>query len=125
MSRFALIAGAAWVYALGDVRRLFSEMDDDVWSLGIANVCVDTSCHGFGVDVAGACDFTTNDEKAMGTEGFDGNAALGVFFEIRIENGVRNLVADLVWMARSNGFDGINFRGVEHIIKIPSCQGRM
>jgi hypothetical protein len=56
------------------------------------------------IDVGFGGDFSGDDDQAGGGEGFAGDPAEGVFGEAGVEDGVRNLVGDLIGMAFGYGF---------------------
>src|SRR5208282_2491906 len=105
-------AGAAGVYAHGDVAGLFVDAGDD--GAGVAVEAVEGVVVSDGLD--GAADyvleidvgfggyFSGDDDQSGGGEGFAGDAAGGVFGEAGVEDGVGNLVGDFIGMAFGHGF---------------------
>src|SRR6202043_1238199 len=91
----ALVAGAAGVYAHGYVAGLFVDAGD--YGAGVAVEAVEGVVVSDGLD--GAADY-----EAGGGEGLAGYAAGGIFGEAGVEDGVGNLVCDLVGMAFGYGF---------------------
>ena len=55
------------------------------------------------IDIGFGGDFSGDDDQAGGGESFAGDAAGGVFGEAGVEDGVRNLVGDLIGMAFGDG----------------------
>ena len=113
----ALVAGAlveveplAFVHSLGDVRRLAVDGGEDGAALVVEadfGVVVADAAHGFLgdlaiVDVRLGRDFAGNHDEAGGDQGFAGDAALRVFGQNGVEDGIGNLVGDLVRMAFAN-----------------------
>src|ERR1039457_5250773 len=110
----SLVAGAAGVYAHGDVAGLFVDAGDYGAGVGVEAVegvvVADggdgAADDGLKIDVGFGGDFSGGDDEAGGGEGFAGDAAGGIFGEAGVENGVGNLVGDLIGMAFGHGFRG-------------------
>jgi hypothetical protein len=110
----SLVAGAAGVYAHGDVAGLLVDAGDD--GAGVAVEAVEGVVVADGldgatdylleVDVGLGGDFSGDDYQAGGGEGFTGDTAIGVFGEAGVEDGIGNLVGDLIGMAFGYGFRG-------------------
>ena len=108
----SLIASAAGVYAHGYVARLFVDAGD--YGAGVAVKAVDgvvvtdgadgTADYVLEIDVGFGGDFSGDDHEARGGKGFASYAAGGIFGETGVEDGVGNLVGDLIGMAFSYGF---------------------
>src|SRR5580700_9276459 len=110
----SLVAGAAGVYAHGYVAGLFVDAGDYGAGVGVESeegVVVadggdgpaDQSLEiyvGFGGDFAG--DYY----QAGGGQSFAGDAAAGIVGEASVEDGVGNLVGDLIGMAFGHRFSG-------------------
>src|SRR5579864_6577774 len=107
-----MVAGAGGVYAHGDVAGLLVDRGDD--GAGVAVEAVDgivvtnggdgAADYGLEVDVGLGGDFSSDDDEAGGGESFAGNAAVGVVGEAGVEDGVGNLIGDLVGMAFGDRF---------------------
>ena len=110
----SLVAGAAGVYAHGDVAGLLVDAGDHGAGVGVEAVeGVVVSDGGDGaaddgleIDVGLGGDFSGDDDEAGGGEGLAGDAAGGVFGEAGVEDSVGNLVGDLIGMAFGHGFRG-------------------
>ncbi len=110
----ALVAGAAGVHALGDVAGLLVDGGDHGAGVGVEAVegvvVADRGHHAahqaLEVDVGLGGDFAGNDDQAGCGEGFGGDAAIGVLLQAGVENGVRDLVGNLVRMAFGDGLRG-------------------
>ena len=110
----SLVAGAAGVYAHGDVAGLLVDAGDD--GAGVAVEAVEgvvvsdggdgAADDGLEIDVGFGGDFSGDDDEAGGGKGFAGDAAGGIFGEAGVEDGVGNLVGDLIGMAFGHGFRG-------------------
>ena len=110
----ALIACAAGVYAHGDIAGLFVDAGD--YGAGVAveavqGIVVADGLHGAAddllkIDVGFGGDFSGDDDQAGGSKGFAGYAARGVFGQAGVEDGVGNLIGDLIGMAFGYGFRG-------------------
>ena len=103
----ALVAGAAGVNALGDVAGLLVDGGDDGAGVGVEAVervvVADGGDHAahqaLEIDVGLGGDFAGDDHEAGGGQGFGGDAAVGVLLQAGVENGVGDLVGNLVGMA--------------------------
>ena len=108
----SLVAGAAGVYAHGDVAGLLVDRGDDGAGVGIEAVegvvisdgSDGTADYGLEIDVGLGGNFSRDHDEAGGGESFAGDATGGVVGEASVEDGVRNLVGDLVRMAFGHGF---------------------
>ena len=60
------------------------------------------------VDFGMGGDFAGNDDKVGRGQRFTGNTAVGILHQTGIENGIRDLIADLIGMSFRNGFRGEN-----------------
>ena len=108
----ALIAGAAGIYTHGDVGRLRMNRADDRASLGVKAVSgvgvADGSDHaahdGGEIHISFGGDLASNEHYAGGGDGFAGDAAVGIFLQTGVEDGIRNLVGDLIGMAFGHRF---------------------
>src|SRR5208283_1710067 len=99
----SLIAGAAGVYAHGDVAGLFVDAGD--YGAGVAVEAVEgvvvadgldgSADYVLEIDVGFGGDFSGDDYEAGGGESFAGHAAGGIFSKTGVEDSVRNLVGDL------------------------------
>ena len=95
------------VNALSDVGRLCVEADHDangfaVVAVGLAVVAdaLDGVAHDAGnVDISGGRDFARNDRKTRGNEGFACDTTHGVVRQHCVEDGIRDLIGHLVWVA--------------------------
>src|SRR5580704_3850642 len=119
----ALVAGAAGIYAHGDVWRLFVDGADDAagfsveakFGAGVANVANDFAGEIGEIDVSRGGNFAVDYYEARGDQGFAGYAAHGIVFHDGVEDGVGNLVSDFVGMAL-----GYRFRGKEKLFIVVS-----
>ena len=106
----ALVAGAAGVNALGDVARLLVDGGDHGAGVGVeavegvvvADGGDDAADQALEIDVGLGGDFAGDDHQPGGREGFGGDAAVGVLLQAGIQDGVRDLVGNLVGMAFSD-----------------------
>src|SRR5581483_3663950 len=102
--RVAVLLLEGMVDALRDVGRLLVDRDDDAARVGIeAELCARVADLGHlaaheprNVDVDVGRDLTGDDDEAGGDERLAGDAAVRVLREDGVENGVRDLVGDLV-----------------------------
>ena len=107
-----LADGLAGVHALRDVGALALEGDDDVHAVGVVAdvvVVVADGADGLAGDVGVVelglgGDFAGDDQQAGLGEGFARHAALRVLGEARVEDGVRDGVADFVGVAFRDRF---------------------
>ena len=109
----ALVAGAAdlIVGAEGDVGALAVDVGDDGTGVGIeselcagvADVSYDLADDLLEIDVAVGGDLSHDVDEAGGCAGLAGHAGVGVVGQDLVEDGVRDLVADLVGMALGDG----------------------
>ena len=103
----ALVAGAAGVHALGDVAGLLVDGGDDGAGVGVeavegvvvADGGDDAAHQALEIDVGLGGDFAGDDHQAGGGQGFGGDAAVGVLLQAGVQNGVGDLVGNLVGMA--------------------------
>ena len=103
----ALVAGAADIDTLGDVRRLLVDAHhhaarlpvDAEMGARIAGVLDGVANHPGHVDVAIGGDLTNNDREAGGKDRLAGHPAERVLGHDLVEDGVRNLVRELVGVA--------------------------
>ena len=115
----ALVAGAQielvvhrLVDALLDVLRLLvvahenraALVVDAVFGVVVADALQHVAGEVDVVDVGGRGDFAGHDDEARRTEGFGGNAGEGILLKAGVENGVGDLVRDLVGMTFADGF---------------------
>ena len=108
----ALIAGAAGIHTHSDVGRLRMDRANDRAGLGIEAVSgvgvADGSDHaahdGGEIYVSFSGDLSGNEHYAGGGDGFAGDAAVGIFLQTGVEDGIRNLVGDLIGMAFGHRF---------------------
>ncbi len=108
----SLVAGAAGIYAHGDVAGLFIDAGDDGASVGVEAVeCVVIADGGncaahqrLKIHIGLGGDFAGDDHQSGGGEGLTGHAAEGILGQAGVQDGVRNLVGDLVGMAFGDGF---------------------
>ena len=102
-----MIAGAAGVNALGNVAGLLVDGGDDGASVGVeavegvvvADGGNDAADQALEIDVGLGGDFACYDHQAGGRQGFGGDAAVGVLLKACVENGVGDLVGNLVRVA--------------------------
>ncbi len=107
-----LAIGGLGVNALGDVRRLLVHSDEDGAALvvksefrvHVADALDGLACDLLEVDDCLGGDFTGNDDETGVHEGFACDAAVRILREAGVEDGVGNLVGDLVRVALGNGF---------------------
>ena len=100
----ALVAGAAGVHAHGDVARLLVDAGDDRAGVGVETVegvvVADGGDHAahqrLEIDISFGGDFAGNDDQAGGRERLAGHPAVRIFLDAGIEDGVGNLVGNLV-----------------------------
>ena len=110
----ALVTGTAGVHTLRDVRRLLVDGRDDRAGVAIktlTGIIVPDGAHrfanqGLDVEVGGAGDLAGNDDQAGAGKRLAGHAAQRIFGEARIQDRVRDLVGDLVWVAFGDAFTG-------------------
>src|SRR5208282_3452266 len=116
----ALVAGATGIHTHGDIAGLFVDTGDYGAGIGVEavdGVVVTDGLHdsahqvlkvdvGFGGDLAG------DDDQAGAGQGFAGDAAGWVFTQAGVENGIGNLVGDLVRMSL-----GYRLRGKQKTIR--------
>src|SRR5208283_542879 len=115
----ALVAGAAGVHAHGYIAGLFVNAGN--YGAGVAVEAVEGVVVADGldraaddllkVDIGFGGDFSGDDYQAGCGQSFAGDAAGGVFGEAGVQDGVRNLVGDLVGMAF-----GYRFRGKKNTV---------
>jgi hypothetical protein len=105
------------VHALVDVGRLLAEQVDDAAGLAVkadvgvvvADVVDDLARMIFSyVDGGAGGDFTGDDRGAGLDQGFAGHAGVLVLGQDRVQDGVGNLVGDLVRVAFGDGFGGMS-----------------
>src|SRR5579859_2880644 len=111
----AVLLFVRMVDALRDVRRLLVDRDDDAAGVGVESVLrarVADLTHALAneprnVDVVGfRRDLAGDDDQAGRDERLAGDAALRIVGEDGVEDGVRQLVGDLVRMTLGDGFGG-------------------
>ena len=110
----ALVAGAAGVHALGNVAGLLVDGRDHGAGVGVeavegvvvADGGDDAAHQALEIDVGLGGDFAGDDHQAGGRQGFGGDAAVGVLLQAGVENGVGDLVGNLVGMAFGDGLRG-------------------
>ena len=102
-----------FIYGGGDVRGLFMEADLQFQQFvrisaeiahGVADA-VDYARHN--LVVGNRClggDLAANDDLARCSEDLHGDAGIGVLPEMRVQNGIRHLIAELVGMTGADGF---------------------
>ena len=108
----ALIAGAAGIHTHGDVGRLALDGIEDAAGLaveadsgvGVADVGDGLARELRNVDITGGRDFAGYDANAGGDQHFASHAAVRILFENSIENGIGNLVRNLIGVALGHGF---------------------
>src|SRR5450755_747610 len=108
----SLVAGAAGVYAHGDIAGLLVDAGDHGAGVRVEAVeCVvvadgldGAADYLLEIDVGFGGDFAGDYDQAGGGQGFAGNATEGVVGQAGVEDGVRNLVGDLIGMAFGHGF---------------------
>ncbi|OPZ92994.1 MAG: hypothetical protein BWY72_02485 [Bacteroidetes bacterium ADurb.Bin416] len=97
-----------------DVGGLFMDGGEDtariafkhIVAFGITNAVDDGSGDFLKVDIGLRLDFSGQDNLSGGDQGFTGNFRGGVESQEFIEDGIRDLVGDLVGMTLGNGFRG-------------------
>ena len=110
----ALVAGAAGVNALGDVAGLLVDGGDDGAGVGVeavegivvADGGNDAADKALEIDVGLGGDLAGYDHQAGGGEGFSGDAAVGVLLQADVQNGVGDLVGNLIRVAFGDGLRG-------------------
>jgi hypothetical protein len=110
----SLVAGAAGVYAHGDVAGLLIDSGND--SAGVAVEAVEgivvsdaldgAADHVLKVDVSFGRDFSGDDYQSGCRESFAGDSAAGIFAKAGVEDGVRDLICDFVGMAFGDRLGG-------------------
>ena len=101
------VAGAAHIYARGDIGRLLVDADHDAAGLGVKAVLgarIADLSNGLpddprDVDVAIRGDLPHHHDQAGGHDGLAGHPGQRIFGQDRVEEGVRDLVGQLVGMA--------------------------
>ena len=110
----ALVAGAAGVHALRDVRRLAVDRRDHragvrveaLERVVVADLLDRLAHQRLEVDVGLGRDLAGNDHQAGAGQRLAGHAAVGVLRQAGIENRVGDLVGDLVGMTLGHGLTG-------------------
>src|SRR5208337_131932 len=110
----SLVAGAAGVYAHGNVAGLLVDAGNHRAGIGVEAVDGVVVADGLNyaahqaleVHVSFGGNFAGDDDQAGAGQGFTGDAAGGVFTQAGVENGIGNLVGDLVGMSFGNRFRG-------------------
>ncbi len=110
----ALVARAAGIDAHGDLGGLAVERGEDGAGVGVeAHSAVGVADAADGAadevlefDVGAGGDFAGDDDEAGGAEGFAGDAGHGVLTEHFVEDGVGDLVRNLVGVSDGDGFGG-------------------
>ncbi len=110
----ALVAGAAGVDAHGDVAGLLVDGRDDGAGVGveavecvvIADCCDSSADQALEVDVSLGRDLAGNDDQAGAGQRLARHAAVRILRQAGIENGIRDLVGDLVGMALGHRLTG-------------------
>ena len=110
----ALVAGAARVHALRDVARLLVDGRyhgagvgvEAVESVVVADGGDDAANQTLEIDVGLGGDLAGNDHQSGGRQRLGGDAAVRVLLQAGIENGVGDLIGNLVGVAFGNGFRG-------------------
>ncbi len=103
----ALVAGAAGVYAHGNVARLLVDAGDYRAGVGVESVegvvVADGGDHAadqrLEIDIGLGGDFAGDDDQTGGGESFAGDTAAGIVSQTGVEDGVRNLVGDFIGVA--------------------------
>ena len=109
----ALFCGGAAIDAAGNVRGLAMQVGmvregieaEVFFRAVVADLLDDLACDAFGVDFveAAARDFAEVEDDVGADHGFAGDVRGAVGLEARIEDGVRDLVCDLIRMAFGDG----------------------
>ena len=102
-----LITRTARVNALSDIRRLCADSVDDATGIRIVaefGVVVADLFDSFAnylliIDLGRSGDLTRNDCQTGGYERFASNSSGRVLCQNSVENGVRDMIRDLIWMA--------------------------
>ena len=110
------IAGAlglqALIHAQSDVAALLVDIGDDGTGVAVeavlSPVVADVQHHLAGnlgnVHIAVGGDLTHNVDQARRGAGLAGHAAMGILLQNRVQNGIGDLIADLIGMSLGNGF---------------------
>jgi len=108
----SLVAGAAGVYAHGDVARLLVDAGDDGASIAIKAVegvvvsdrldCAANDLLKIYVSLGG--DFAGDDNEAGGGKSFASDAAGGIVCEASVEDCIGDLIGDFIGVTFSDGF---------------------
>jgi hypothetical protein len=110
----ALVAGTAGVHTLSDVGGLAVDGRDHsagvrveaLEGIVIADLVHRVANKGLEVDISLGGDLAGNDDQAGASERFAGNAAVGVLGQAGIENGIRDLVGNLVGVTLGHRLTG-------------------
>ena len=110
----SLVAGAPGIDAHGDVAGLLVDAGDHSAGVGVEaveGVVVSdggdgAANHGLKIDVGLGGDFSRDDDEAGSGQGLAGHPAAGVVREASIEDGIRDLVGDLIGMSFGDRFRG-------------------
>ncbi len=100
------------VHAQRDIAGLLIDVGDDGAGVAVKAiggvVVADVTDHLAGdlgnIHIAGGGDLAHNVDKARGSGGLAGHAAIGILLENGVQNGVADLVADLIGMSLGNRF---------------------
>ena len=103
----ALVASATSIHALRDVARLLVDGRDDragvgveaIESIVVADGGDDATHQALKINVGFGGDFASDDDQPGGCQRFSGDAAVGILLQAGIQNGVRNLIGNLIRMA--------------------------
>src|SRR4051812_35266560 len=107
----SLVSGSTGVDSLRNVRGLAANglkagaafIVKTVVGMGIADVLDDLANEISDFDIAFGRDFAADNAEAYGNERFTGHAAHRVLLKDLVQNGIRNLITDFVWMTFGDG----------------------
>ena len=124
---FPFFGFQCFVYAHGNIRRLFVQGDKDaariavktILCAGVANVADCFADDVRNIDVAGRRNFPYDMYHTGRNEGFARYAGIFVFSQNCVENAVGNLVGHLVGMTFGNGFRCEEFAVFSHLVVPP------